>query len=251
MVKGLKLVIILCLCSQYCMGSQTDEARQIAKIKSDTSYLYAEATMKDLSEAVLAAKSILEVQVSDWVKLKYPQEEIDVCIAKAKEHCFEVHTQRGNYQRALVYIKKTDIMPVIDRNEIVVFQVSEVNAQSVTDNQLDEERALNSSISESAQEVSIIPPSISDGEAHMASLKNFYELEPYITDLQQKGIVKAFGKYKDMPRNTDCYLFIYNRKGDVVAVLRHENGIDYNLRTLQTDQINNYKECGAIWLQTK
>ena len=85
----------------------------------------------------------------------------------------------------------------------------------------------------------------------MASLKNFYELEPYITDLQQKGIVKAFGKYKDMPRNTDCYLFIYNRKGDVVAVLRHENGIDYNLRTLQTDQINNYKECGAIWLQTK
>ena len=134
MVRKLLLIILMFSAGSLCVASaQNNSARQIAIIKSDTSYLYAEATMKDLNEAILGAKAILEMQVSEWVKRQHPKDAIEVCIAKAKEHCCEVHTQRGDYHRAFVYVKKNEILPVVDKNEIVVFQVDNQSSNEVRD----------------------------------------------------------------------------------------------------------------------
>ena len=54
-----------------------------------------------------------------------------------------------------------------------------------------------------------------------------------------------------MPANQDCYVFVYDKAGSVVAVLRKENGTQLNLKTLGEDDIKKYKNCGAIWLQIK
>ena len=96
--------VILCLILSLSLVAQQDVlVRQIGKIKRDANYIYAEATMKNQKEALEGAKAILEVKVSDWIH-QQTTENVDVCIAKAKDHCFEVQTMRGDYYRAFVYV---------------------------------------------------------------------------------------------------------------------------------------------------
>jgi len=253
MVRKLLLIILMFSAGSLCVASaQNNSARQIAIIKSDTSYLYAEATMKDLNEAILGAKAILEMQVSEWVKRQHPKDAIEVCIAKAKEHCCEVHTHRGDYHRAFVYVKKNEILPVVDKNEIVVFQVDNQSSNEVRDQS--HERSDSSSsitVAESSPVATSPRVNISEEESMMAAITDFYQVEPFIDAQKQQGNVIAYGKYKDMPDNIKCHLFVYNRKGEIVAVLRRDNNGYINLRTLDIDYINHYKDCGAIWLQLK
>ena len=99
-------------------------AQDINKLKRDTMYIYAEATMKDLNEAYNGARAILEMKVGEWVRAQHPAEGIELCIVKAKEHFVQLETRRGDFFRAFVYVKKSDILPVADTSEVTVFEVA-------------------------------------------------------------------------------------------------------------------------------
>ena len=99
-----------------------DATKNINTVKRDTMYIYAEATMKDLSEAYNGARAILEMKVGDWVRKQHPGEGIEVCIVKAKEHFVQLETRRGDFYRAFVYVRKSDIMPVADKSEVDVLR---------------------------------------------------------------------------------------------------------------------------------
>lgn len=233
---------ISCFVLVISVGAQnpTDAVKNIGKIKRDSRYLYAETTMKDLSEAYNGAKSILEAMVSDWIHEQYPNEDIDLCLVKAKEHCLQIQTRRGDYYRAFVYVKKSDIIPIADRNEVTVFQVGP------------KEEAFTNVPSLSP---AIAPPTpvvtLTDEERRMSSIRQFEDIEPYVKELQQSGKVIRYGKYATMPAKDNCHLFIYDKEGKVRAVLRKENTILINLVTQKEDYIKNYKNCGAIWFQLK
>jgi hypothetical protein len=219
-----------------------DVAKQISNIKRDTTYLYAEATMKDLDEAFVGAKAILEMKVGDWIRGQKANEGVEVCIAKAKDHCFEVQTRRGDYYRAFVYVKKSDIMPVTDKNEVVVFQVAPQEA---------EKSSANDAISEEAPVESKPGIILTSDEQQMKSITSFYDVEPYIKDLKGKNRLIAYGKYATLPADEDCHLFVYDKQGNISALLRKTGDIQYNLNTLKEDNVKNYKNCGAIWFQLK
>lgn len=224
----------------------TDVAKSISTIKCDTTYLYAEATMKELEEAYVAAKSILEVKVGDWLRTQHPSEGFDVCIAKAKEHCFQVQTRRGDYYRAFVYVKKGDILPVADRSEVVVFDVSteEPIAQTLPTAQ--------HAIILSEDETPVLPViTLTPDEEQMVLIKSFYNVQPYIDGLDRSNRLKGYGKYAKMPTNEDCHLFIYNKQGQIEAVIRKTGDEQINLGTRTADDIKKYSNCGAIWFQLK
>ena len=232
------------LCINLSLNAQsTDAGKSISGIKRDMGYLYAEATMKEHDEALFAAKSILEMRVSDWVREQNPSEEVEVCIAKAKEHTFDLQTMRGNYVRAFVYVKKSDIMPVTDKSEVVVFQVASTNTDAPMTGATSEETPM---ITEPAQPTF----TLTKDEEEMRTISSFYDIEPYIKKLQRDGRVKAYGKYSDMPIE-DCYIFIYDRQGRVPAVLKRIGDEQLNMNTLKNDNVTKYKNCGAIWLQLK
>ena len=224
--------------------AQTDKAvEDIVKVKGDTSYVYAEATMKSLDEAFVGAKSILEMKVAEWVKAQGISG-VDVCIAKAKEHCFEIQTRRGEYYRAFVYVRKNDIMPVTDKKEIVVFDVSEKVPASPT-------ATPNEVLSEgsSTKEERLI--TLNDVEKAIIGVRKFGDIRSFITQMETKGRISAYGKYKNMPKDGTAYLFVYNKEGLIQAYLRRGNDGVINLLTLKSDIISNYVNCGAIWFQLK
>ena len=234
------VVCLLCCPLPTIAQQSTNAAKAINAIKRDNQYLYAEATMKEQDEAYKGAMAILEVIVSDWIHEQYPDEDIELCIVKAKDHCQQLQTLRGNFYRAFVYVRKSDILPVNDQNEVTVFQVEPQNGQT-------EEAPPPPAVQTPA------PPAVtlSDEEQGMKDIYLFSEIEPYVKQLKATDKVTNYGKYTTMPTAGLCHLFIYNQQGEVVAVLRKDSSTTINLRTLRQDKITNYKNCGAIWLQLK
>ena len=245
-MKKLIMLFWLAITGVAHSGAQTasDVTKEINRIKRDTMYVYAETTMKDLDEAYNGARAILEMKVGDWVRSQYPNENIEVCIVKAKEHFVQLETRRGDLFRAFVYVRKNDIMPVSDKSEVTVFEV---------------DRAANPTESVASQAIIIEetpvsqPPALelTPDETQMRQIGKFYDVEPYIKDLKNKGKLKNYGKYATMPEHEDCHLFVYNKQGDIVALLRKNGPTQYNLGTLKEDDVKNYKNCGAIWFQLK
>ena len=234
-------VIIYALTCLFCVTTVkaqqvADVTKSISAIKRDHQYLYAETTMKNLDEAFSGAKAILESVVSNWIHEQYPKEDIELCIVKAKNHCLQLQTRRGDYYRAFVYVRKSDILPVSDKSEIDVFQVSPQTPESGFS---------------ALQEENLPTVTLTDEEQRMKDIRSFYEIEPYVKELQKSGKITNYGKYSTMPVDSDCHLFVYNRDGEVVAVLRKETSASLNLNTLLQDDVKNYKNCGAIWLQLK
>ena len=225
----------------------TGVAKNINKVKRDTMYIYAEATMKDLNEACNGARAILEMKVGDWVREQHPTEGIEVCIVKAKERFIQLETRRGDFFRAFVYVRKSDIMPVADKSEVTVFEVAPVAQPNHP------EVAPAIIISEDAPvEVNEVPIlELTSEEKQMKKVRSFYEVEPYIKGLKNKGKINAYGKYATMPEDEDCYLFVYDKQGNISALLRKHGNSQYNLNTLKEDNVKNYKNCGAIWFQLK
>ena len=74
-------------------------------------------------------------------------------------------------------------------------------------------------------------------------------MEPYIKGLKSKGKLKEYGKYATMPKDEDCHIFVYDKQGNISALIRKSGSTQYNLNTLKEDNVKNYKNCGAIWFQ--
>ena len=242
------LLLLLAFVAHLSVNAQTasDIAKKINQVKRDTMYIYAESTTKDLSEAYNNARAILEMKVGDWVRDQHPNEGIEVCIVKAKEHFMQLDTRRGELYRAFVYVKKTDIMPVADKSEVTVFEVAPVKQNNTV------EAAPAIIIEEEPVEVEKAPAlELTSEEKQMKLVRSFYEVEPYIKGLKSKGKLEAYGKYATMPMEGNCHLFVYDKQGNISALLRKTGEIQYNLNTLKEDNVKNYKNCGAIWFQLK
>ena len=237
------LSLIICYCS---FSAAQDVAKSINKVKRDTMYIYAEATMKDLSEAYNGARAILEMKVGDWVRLQHPNEGIEVCIVKAKEHFVQLETRRGDFYRAFVYVRKSDIMPVADKSEVAVLEVSPAKRSDGV------EPAPAIIVTEEKPAQADAPVlELTSEEKQMKLVRSFYDVEPYIKGLKSKGKLANYGKYATMPEDDDCHLFVYDKQGNISALLRKTGSAQYNLNTLKEDNVKNYKNCGAIWFQLK
>jgi len=242
------LILLMVIVGTMSANAQTtdDIVQNINKIKRDTMYIYAETTMKDLNEAYNGARAILEMKVGDWVRDHHPNEGIEVCIVKAKEHFLQLETRRGDFYRAFVYVRKNDILPVADKREVTVFEVAPIeqtNQSAVAPAIIVEEGTV--------PEKSTPFMELTSEEKQMKLVRNFYNVEPYIKDLKNKGKLKNYGKYATIPENEDYYLFVYDKQGNIPALLRKSGSTQYNLITLKEDNVKNYKNCGAIWFQLK
>ncbi len=248
MNRAVMLLMMALVCSTYANAqTSSDVVKNINNVKRDTSYIYAEATTKDLSEAYDNASALLEMKVGEWVRQQHPSEGIELCIVKAKEHFMKFDTRRGELYRAFVYVRKGDIMPVADKSEVTVFKVApDVHSESPVASRaviVTEEPPV------AKDEYSTIE--LTSEEIQMKSIQNFYDVEPFIKGLKNKGLLKDYGKYSTMPADEDCHLFVYDRQGNISALLRKSGATQYNLNTLKEDNVKNYKNCGAIWFQLK
>ena len=91
---------------------------------------------------------------------------------------------------------------------------------------------------------------LTEDEKVFASVNRFDAIQSVVEKLKNDDKLFDYGKYKNLPSEGRCYLFVYDKNGTVEAVLKRDSRM-LNLRTKQEDDIENYKGCGAIWLRLK
>lgn len=230
--------VMLC-CFMFAQTTVNNAVKEINAIKSNPNYISAESTVKDWETAYENAKILLSKEIEEWL-IEQGASNIAGVIATSNEHILEIKTTRGSLYRAFVYIKKSDLVPYMDKSKLLVIDINE-EADSVPTAII-------------AQDTKEKHPKVvlTTEEKNMLFVKNASEIKPFIQEKQDANEITSYGKYSTLPAEGCSYIFIYDKEGNVPACLRYENGIAINLATGREENISdNYKGCGGIWFKLK
>lgn len=224
-----KLLFLLLIFSVQVMAAQTvipgtvDDINAI-KIQQDK-YISAEFTGKSEDEAVDNVKSLLVDQIGYWVSLNAGEEAPEVGKARI------IVLQRGPYFRAFAYvkIKEKPSKPENITPERTVEQESKV---------------------ETLVETTEVAPQEPSADSPLSDVRTFDQVKPFIETLDDKGLLIDYGKYATLPESGNCFMFVYDRSGAIVARLSRENRELRNMDTNRPDSFSNFPGCGAIWFRT-
>lgn len=230
-----------------CLPDTRQALVEINAIKSNPEYIYAEATTSDAKTSYNNAMDLLETYLEDWLKSNCDSTEISGCVTKASKNILQIETKRGSLFRAFLYVKKSDVLTYASDKDLVVVplgdskklqpaELQDVSNESVTNEQYVPAQGLTSH--------AYHPDAFGE---KMLEVGTFDGIEPFV----KQNSNGSMGKYKTMPNEGCCYIFVYNRSGEVVSHLLFNNGSWTNIRTGKADNIKNYPGCGAIWFQKK
>lgn len=211
-----------------------DQKKEINKIKKSSLYLYAETTMPDKEEAMATAIDILQREAQKWVNEKRKKKETDadwdLVMTNVTQSYNQIELPRGNMYRAFAYVKKSDILTT--KNVIV----------SDLENPAPEEETAEEATAESPKAQ---PAELPEAVKRLLALEKYEELPPCVDALKEEGLITEYNRYASLPNPDDYVLIIYNRAGEIEAILS-EGPERTNMRTGRTDGVANYKGRGAI-----
>lgn len=287
--KRLLAVIAFMLCFSASFAQTDNVQKDINSVKRDTAYIYAEATMKKIEDAIEGAKAVLELQVAEWLKSQ-GMSGMETCVTKAKENMMTLQTKRGNFHRAFLYVKKSDIITFASESNVLVMKLSD--GKSKKDNKVskttkpakptapakpstpvaDDDTYMTpkketaskpqkvKKEKEQKEEMASVVQPINDGlnstaERQMKNVANVSDIKPLILSwvVSEKVAPNNYGQTSTLPTSGDFHAFVYDRRGNVVAALRHKDGKTFNLNTLEADDMANYKGkgYGVFWVRFK
>lgn len=216
-------------------AQQTEEQKkEINKIKKSSLYLYAETTMPDKEEAMETAIDMLQREAQKWANEKKKKKETDVnlelVMTNVTQSYNKIELPRGNMYRAFAYVKKSDILMT---KNVIVSNLEEP----------DSEKEISAApITEESKNQSVKLPEVIK---RLLVLKKYEEVPPCVENLKQEGLITEYNRYAFLPSPDDYVLIIYNREGEVEAILS-EGPKRMNMRTQKADGVANYKGRGAI-----
>lgn len=240
------LLSFVCSFSLYGQTNTAETTKQINKIKLSKEYITAESTAETSEKSYENARALLELNIEEWIKSTKHSGYIQGYIAKSSNKILKLDTMRGNRYRTLLYVKKSDVMTYTEPTDIIVAPVQKdiyTSTSSAGSSNGEYEKSISEQLSASASKYQP-----NDEERRMLLVDRLPAIESFI---EQSSDIAAYGKFKDMPQLGECYLFIYNREGNVPAVLLRNSEGYTNVSSGKQDDINNYKGCGAIWFQYK
>lgn len=281
--KRLLAVIAFMICFSASFAQTDNVQKEINSVKRDTAYIYAEATMKKIEDAIEGAKAVLELQMAEWLKSQ-GMSGTETCVTKAKENIMTLQTKRGNFHRAFLYVKKSDIITFASESNVLVMKLSD--DKSTKDNKASKTtkpakpstpvadddtymtpkketaskpQKVKKEKEQKEEMVSVVQP-INDGlnstaERQMKNVANVSDIKPLILSWvnSEKVAPNNYGQTSTLPTSGDFHAFVYDRSGNVVAALRHKDGKTFNLNTLEADDMANYKGkgYGVFWVRFK
>jgi hypothetical protein len=216
------------LIAMTCTATAQDneqEKKQINKIKKSSLYIYAEATCTTAEEAREVAESMLYSNVNAWTASKKNMKGKTIVIADRKDLISFLAMPRGNMFRAFTYVKKSDILPT--ENPEVLPATPAVGPASVQ---------------------KVWPEAVTT----LASYTDYYKMAEKLKELKDQGKVTTYARYQKLTRPEDHFLVVYNRQGQVVAILSPGTSRT-NVKTGEADDLKNYdnNNCGAIGFSVK
>lgn len=278
MKKHLSIIyIIICVFGCCWLQAQSNDTAnaliEINQIKrSPDRYFFAEATSKNWEEALDNAKILLTAQLESWAK--HENDTIEGYLARANEHLFQIKAMRGQLYRAFVYVARTDLLPISSQQEIMIVPVDKNTGPTIelvqvassirpdvekerTEPQdtiphsvpMTEKKDKEVSAQNKLEEAPKTDYQLTVDEQKMLDVQSFNGINDFIRRLYSIKKVKDYGNHADMPE--DCYLFIHNHEGNILAYLHKTGDTFFNLKTKQSDSLFNYKGCSLIWYQLR
>lgn len=237
--------------------------QQINAIKMDMdTYLFAESTTESWESALENAKFLLNIEIENFIKSLGLKDSVVGFVARASNKMMQLQSMRGSRYRAFIYVKKSEIVPYLAGEEVMnvptdahsqitPFDPVKAAAEQAAAEQAAAEQARLDSIKAAEEAARLEAAKLTDMERDMLAVTAGADIGAFVKELSNNNAIQVYGTFKDMPENTDCLLFVYNRDKEIVAYLRKTGNTYFNLQTKQTDSITNYKGCGAIWFQPK
>lgn len=232
---ALTLAVALFSCTSIFAQSTVDEKKkEINAIKKNSDYIYAEATMADQQAAIDLAKEILYQNVNEWVaKQKKFAGASNVITVNTNYSVEDMTLPRGNWFRAFMYVKKTDIIPA---GNVAVMKVARTEP--------DAEKA-------APVELAVKQESPEDIiKKQLLECENTGQLSTLLKNLKAEGKVTDYQKLNSIASPEGYIIAIFSKEGVIRAILS-EGSERTNVKTGQPDQISNYKGNGAIGIKIK
>lgn len=247
-MKRLLLIWIGFFCL-FCVNAQENKKSVINKVKKSDRYIYGEATMLTKEEAYSLAEEILYTNINEYIEKNKNISSSNVIIRNFRDEFSSIDLPRGNMIRAFIYVEKKNIIPV-DNVVVLENRKEEEDVTDMSDNVfIQTNTPQTKEFEQTLQERSLLPKDIFE---MVTAINVFSEIQNCLESLDKAGKITHYDKYAAVKDNSaEYYLIVYNREGQIVAVLGQGEKNRLNLRTDQEDSLANYKGCGAICFKIK
>ena len=251
--------------------AQESTSKQINKIKRDSDYLYAEATMETAEEALSVARELLMQQVQEYIgeKEKLSQAK-DVLVKNVNAKSESISMMRGTMFRMFVYVKKSDIeavknvtaintatntttvvveqpvppvpapeKPVEVVEQEVVVQVEEPVAQEVAVEVVESQGEAVTDTGLPAWQQQAISDLLECADATAVKAK--------LNRMKAEYKVKKYGTPNNCPNANEAFWVFFNADGSVNTVLGAGATDRISFRDMQLTTLDKYKGMNALW----
>lgn len=221
----------------------------INHIKRDTTYLYGEATMPTLKSADSLARKELALKVREWMYQQTDQiDSTEIDDSRLSPYISVLTNRRADMIRGFAYVRKADLRQLLNHKDTVQ---STIPAKPIEDTD-------SIMVTDSIVKVVNIskfrkPLKRDDVLKQILKAKNFFELRDTMKTLIKQGAVSNYGKRETCKQPEACYWIVYDRAGNIKAILGKGQSIRKNFKTGRVDSLTNYQGKGyaGIWFQIK
>lgn len=221
----------------------------INHIKRDTTYLYGEATMPTLKSADSLARKELALKVREWMYQQTDQiDSTEIDDSRLSPYISVLTNRRADMIRGFAYVRKADLRQLLNTKDtvqgtITAKPIEDTDSIIVTDSIV---KVVN--ISKFRK-----PLKRDDVLKQILKAKNFFELRDTMKTLIKQGAVSNYGKRETCKQPEACYWIVYDRAGNIKAILGKGQSIRKNFKTGRVDSLTNYQGKGyaGIWFQIK
>ena len=244
-------VLLLCCLQTWADDSLVDS---INDIKRNMAFIYGEATEENRQHADSLARTDLLLNIQGWILKNTEQVADEDLDRRISRYIKTISMKRADRIRVFVYVQKYDVMPLLADIGIHFSDSTAVDVlHTPKKERVDTEKLLATSkkLSEIFAQSSDKPRTRNEVLNKILKAKDFFELRTTLKTLIDQKAITSYGKGKTNKQPENCYWVIYDRAGNIKAVLGKVKDKRKNLKTNRDENLSKYegKGFGAIWFQ--
>lgn len=240
-----RLIILVCsLLSVMGVMADSETDKLITKILRDTNtYISADVRGATEDAAYTQAMNELSDKIAQYMKEKGLDMPDAIYLSNISNHSERLISQSGaNRCRVLVYVKKTDLIPIADSNSAVLQKNNNNGYSLVEASPAAPEKSSAGTGAVTAKTTKELPPVIS----RIAKATTQNDVQSLLTDLKKQHAISHAAAFP-IGNVNDFYVVVIDKSDTQVAILHCINGEWTNVATGEKANISAYKYCTAYW----
>ena len=237
------LILLIILTSNIFLKADVTTEKEMSKISRDSeTYLFADVRSSSEEEAYEEALKQLTDKVTDYFQEEEGENIPDAVYLKNISTQYEKLSSHlsSNRYRVMLYVKKTDLIPIGGKDNAIVLSKNSDNAyQPVATENNESIRIKENDYQESEK---TLPQVISS----LMLINNGKDFSEKLVELRKNNQIKGAASFPISAIN-DYYIVVIDNLDKVENILHVENGIFKDIKTGKPVDINQYIKNSAYW----